>query len=97
MPDLVDEIGWNAGNQAVGPFALALPVNALRHPLWKRSSGWYIWSGEDFPEVFEPQHVVHVVELLPEIEPYLDLPPGWRFLLAPGCEDVWQDDSLFDV
>ncbi len=87
-----DIVGLDAGF-FVGNF----PINGLRHPVGKRSSGWYIWSGEDFPEVFQPQHVLHVVELLPEIKPYLDLPPGWRFLIAPGYEDVWQDDSLFDV
>jgi hypothetical protein len=29
--------------------------------------------------------------------PYLSLPPGWRFLIAPGHEDVWEDQSLFDM
>ena len=24
------------------------------------------------------------------------LPPGWRFLIAPGHEDVWYDGSLLD-
>jgi hypothetical protein len=29
--------------------------------------------------------------------PYLALPPGWRFLLAPGYEDVWYDPTLLDL
>ena len=34
---------------------------------------------------------------LPEVLPYLALPPGWRFLLAPDYQDVWFDESLLDV
>ncbi|WP_459213513.1 immunity protein Imm33 domain-containing protein [Paraburkholderia caribensis] len=26
--------------------------------------------------------------------PYLGLPPGWRFLIAEGYEDVWEDAKL---
>lgn len=74
-----------------------LPINGLRHPCEGGSSGWYIYSGEDFPEVFEPTHVGHVIDLLPEIAAYLELPPGWRFLIAPGYDDVWEDDSLLEI
>jgi hypothetical protein len=27
---------------------------------------------------------------------YFGLEPGWRFLLAPGYEDVWYDATLLD-
>jgi hypothetical protein len=27
----------------------------------------------------------------------LGLPPGWRFLIAPGYLDVWYDASLLDI
>jgi hypothetical protein len=46
---------------------------------------------EDF---FSPQHAQHVFDARPEITEYLGLPPGWGFVIAPGFEDVWQDDSL---
>ena len=44
-----------------------------------------------------PLHVGHLAERLPDVMPYLALPPGWRFLLAPGREDVWYDESLLNV
>ncbi len=29
-----------------------------------------------------------------DVLPYLGLPPGWRFLVAPGYVDVWEDPAL---
>jgi hypothetical protein len=46
------------------------------------------------PDFFAPLHVRHGAEWRHELVQYLALPPGWRFLLAPGHEDVWQDESL---
>ena len=46
------------------------------------------------PGFFIPMHVGHLVEARPEIGPYLGLPMGWRFLVAPGHEDVWFDGSV---
>lgn len=77
-----------------------LPVHGLRHPPENDTSGWFIWAGEhlsDDPDFFESIHVVHLAELRPEVMPYLALPPGWRFLIAPGHEDVWEDPNLRDV
>ncbi|MEV8511516.1 hypothetical protein [Dactylosporangium sp. NPDC051484] len=77
-----------------------LPINGLRHPRTEGLSGWYLWSSETFPEAddaFEAHHVRHLTHQRPEIMAYLALPAGWRFLLAPGYEDVWPDDSLLDV
>ncbi|MER7003812.1 hypothetical protein ABT297_12315 [Dactylosporangium sp. NPDC000555] len=77
-----------------------LPINGLRHPRTEGLSGWYLWSSETFPEAddaFEVHHVRHLTHQCPEIMAYLALPAGWRFLLAPGYEDVWPDDSLLDV
>lgn len=74
-----------------------LPLNALRHKPEGGTCGWYVWGGgsmstdEDF---FSPLHFVHLPELVPQLIPYLGLPPGWRVLLAPGYEDVWADESL---
>ena len=74
-----------------------LPIHGLRHPPEADTSGWFIWAGEelsDHPDFFEPTHVGHLAELIPEVMPYLALPPGWRFLIAPGHEEVWEDPSL---
>ena len=77
-----------------------VPLNGLRHPPDRGTCGWFVWAGETFSEAedfFEPLHVAHVPEWAPAILPYLGLPPGWRFLIAPGYEDVWFDDALLDV
>lgn len=73
------------------------PLNGLRHPAAGDASGWYIWAGEELSgrdDFFVPLHVSHLQDWRPEVLPYLDLPPGWRFLIAPGYEDVWFDESL---
>ena len=75
------------------------PINGLRHPPVGDTSGWYIWAGDelsDEPDFFKPLHIFHVQEWCPEIEKYLALPPGWRFLIADGYEDVWFDETLLD-
>jgi hypothetical protein len=73
------------------------PLNGLRHPPTGDTSGWYIWGGEmlgDSADFFQPLHVSHLPERCPTVLQYLALPPGWRFLLAPGQEDVWFDSTL---
>lgn len=78
----------------------AQPLNGLRHPPTSDTTGWYVWGGEELSsaeDFFQPIHVSHLEELLPAIIPYLGLPPGWRFQIATGHEDVWFDASLLDV
>jgi hypothetical protein len=73
------------------------PINGLRHSPEGDTTGWYIWSGEEFsnePDFFVPLHAVHLNDRCPNILKYLGLGPGWRFLLAPGQEDVWFDSNL---
>jgi hypothetical protein len=75
------------------------PVHGLRHRPEQRTSGWYVWTGElaadgDF---FRPWHASHLLERCPEIRRHLALPPGSRFLIGPGYEDVWFDPSLLDL
>lgn len=75
------------------------PLNGLRHQAEGDTTGWYIWAGEtlsDDPNFFQPVHVSHLGEWCPTAIPYLGLPPGWRFLIAPDHEDVWFDESLLD-
>lgn len=74
-----------------------LPLNGLRHPPVGDTTGWYIWAGEDLsddPDFFLPLHVKHLLSWRPEVMPYLALPPGWRFLITPDFEDVWEDSGL---
>jgi|ERR1044072_2588518 hypothetical protein len=73
------------------------PLNGLRHLPTNDTCGWYIWAGAEIgkeSDFFKPVHVFHLSEDLPEVLKFLSLPPGWRFLLAPGYEDVWYDPSL---
>ncbi len=72
----------------------AMPLNGLRHPAVGDTSGWYIWGGEAFsdaPDFFVPLHIEHLHEWCLQVLPYLALPPGWRFLIAQGHEEVWED------
>jgi len=76
------------------------PINGLRHPVDGDTSGWYIWAGEELSEAFDffaPLHVEHLSDRCPLALPYLALPPGWRFLIAPDYEDVWYDETLLHV
>ena len=75
-----------------------LPVNGLRSPTSDGVTiGWYIWAGGEpssDPNFFVPLHVGHLEDWCPEVIPFLGLPAGTRFLLAPGHEDVWDDPLL---
>ncbi len=74
-----------------------LPIHGLRCLPEKGTTGWYIWAGESISEdidFFVPLHVSHLDERCPDVLPYLELPPGWPFLIAPGHEDVWFDPEI---
>lgn len=76
------------------------PLNGLRHAPANGTCGWYIWGGEeisDDPDFFQPLHVQHLAQRCPEVLRFLGLPPGFRFLIAPGHEDVWEDEGLLGV
>lgn len=75
------------------------PLNGLRHRPETGTSGWYIWGGTELseaPDFFKPLHHHHIDEYCPPALPFLALPPGWRFLLAPGQLDVWFDPALLE-
>lgn len=79
---------------------LQFPINGHRHPPEGDTTGWYIWSGKDFTDdidYFIPIHAAHLHDRCPELVEYLGLAPGWRFLLAPGYEDVWFDANLLNI
>jgi ribosomal protein S18 acetylase RimI-like enzyme len=76
------------------------PLNGLRHPAEAGTCGWYIWGGQTLSqeaEFFQPLCVAHVADRCPRALKYLSLPPGWRFLDAPGFEDVWFDAQLLAI
>ncbi len=77
-----------------------MPINGLRHPTEADTTGWYIWAGEDLPDncdFFKPLHVKHLSDWCPQVQKYLGLPAGWRFLVAGDYEDVWYDESLLNI
>ena len=74
------------------------PLNGLRHSVGG-TSGWFLFGGtemSDEPDFYKPLHAGRLSERCPEVIPYLGLGPGWRFLIAPGHEDVWEDPPLRD-
>ncbi|GLI97042.1 hypothetical protein Sbs19_08600 [Sphingobium sp. BS19] len=76
-----------------------LPLNGVRHPPESGTTGWFIWSGElsDDPDFFKPLHLYHLQQDCPAALPFIALPPGWRFLVAPGHEDIWSDNALLNT
>jgi len=74
-----------------------LPINGLRVRL-DGTCGWFIWGGggeaSTDPDFYQPLHVAHIAEYLPSVEPYLSLPPGYRFQIGGEHEDVWFDPAL---
>lgn len=74
-----------------------LPINGSRCQPAGDTTGWYIWAGGEMsedPDFFVPLHTSHLQEWCPSVLPYLALPPGWRFQIAPGHEDVWFDEEV---
>jgi hypothetical protein len=74
-------------------------VHGLWHPPHSGTSGWYVWTGDlsDAADFFVPIHASHLVERVPAVGKYLLLAPGYRFLIAPGHQDVWMDESLLRI
>jgi len=74
------------------------PINGLRHTPTEETNGWYVWCGTNYSsddDFFSPLHVEHVSAYLPQIEDYLNLPPGYRFMIdKSGLEDTWFDPNL---
>jgi hypothetical protein len=75
------------------------PLQGMRYLPEQGTCGWFLWAGElgEEDDFFQPMHAVHMPEWVPEVVPYLALLPGWRFLIAPGYEDVWFDEVLLDL
>jgi hypothetical protein len=78
-----------------------MPLNGMRYLPPEGSSGWYIWGGETKEETadfFTAIQVQDIDDYIPNIRPFLDLPPGFRFRIDKGGrQKVWFDGSLLDV
>jgi hypothetical protein len=75
-------------------------INGLRHPIQGNSNGWYIWYGEysNSDDFFSPVCIKHLNKYFnKDINEYLDLPIGFRFLIANNYEDVWYDEKLLII
>lgn len=76
------------------------PIHGLRLRPTDTTNGWYIWCGGEMSsadDFFLPLHVEHLKEHFPSVVEYLDLPPGYRFLVdGVDFEDVWFDGSLLE-
>ena len=77
------------------------PINGLRHNPKNGTNGWYIWCGEELlreDDFFSPLHIEHIAEYLPQVQEYLNLPPGYRFLIdGNNYEDVWFEQELLNA
>ena len=78
-----------------------MPLNGLRYPPQEGGSGWYIWGGETMlqtADFFTAIMVGDVGDYIPNVHPFLDLPPGFRFQTdTKGKLKVWFDGGLLDV
>ena len=74
-----------------------LPLNGVRIYPESGCCGWYVWGG---PETavdsgeFSRMHISYVPKYLPEIDRFLALPPGFRFLKAGAHTDVTYDQGV---
>lgn len=76
------------------------PINGLRHPSEKGTTGWFIWTGEysEADNFFHPICAEHLLQKRPDIIKYLGLEIGFRFLVnRNGYEDIWYDDKLKNI
>lgn len=88
-----------ASRELIGNSTWEWPLHGLRHLPEEGTTGWFLWTGElqTDADFFQPWHVAHAIDRCADLEPLLQLPPGSRFVYAPGYTDVWQDDSLLDL
>ncbi len=76
------------------------PINGLRHPSEKGTTGWFIWTGEysEADDFFQPICAEHLLQQRPDIIKYLGLDVGFRFLAdRNGYEDIWFDEKLKNI
>ncbi|MEO1548262.1 MAG: hypothetical protein AAFU74_16075 [Bacteroidota bacterium] len=75
-------------------------IHGLRHQPENGTNGWYIWCGDysESNDFFKPicaEHLSNYIKI--DLTEYLDLPPGYRFLIdGNNYEDVWFDKTLIE-
>ena len=71
-----------------------LPINGLRYPLDEGNNiSWFIYCGDysDADDFFKPIHISHLIEILPEVLPYLALEENFAFVIDKnGYEDIYK-------
>ena len=75
------------------------PIYGVRYPIENGTTGWYIYCGEYSSDdnFYQPVHTIHLNDELPDVLPYLGLPPGWSFIIDDkGYEDVWFDPQFIN-
>ncbi len=76
-------------------------LHGLRHHPVNHTNGWFLWFGEysDKDDFFVPLCIKHLPDYIQQdISEYLELPPGFRFLIdGLNYEDVWYDEQLLQV
>lgn len=76
------------------------PINGLRHPNEKGTTGWFVWTGEysENDDFFKPMCAEHLLQIRPEVIKYLGLDIGFRFMAdRSGYEDIWYEDKLKNI
>ncbi|WP_462251221.1 immunity protein Imm33 domain-containing protein [Ekhidna sp.] len=75
-------------------------IHGLRHIPEKGTNGWYIWCGNysEAENFFSPICIDHLEDYFGnKLTEYLELPPGYRFMIdGDNHEDVWFDKSLIE-
>ena len=77
-----------------------VPVQGIRHPIEKGTAGWYIWCGESSEDDDFSQPIIsqHISEYIPQVIPFLALPPSHGFIIdSKGYEDVWYDENFLNT
>ena len=60
-----------------------MPLNGMRYMSQEGGSGWYIWGGDEVRQTADFFTAIQVRDLgdyVSNLEPFLDLPPGFRFV-----------------
>lgn len=72
------------------------PLYGVRKKNEDGTASWYIWGGpySEAIDSYQPLCVGHLDDLIPNVLPYLALPPGYKFIIdRKGFEDVWREDG----
>lgn len=74
-----------------------MPIVGERIVLEKGENvSWFIHCGEHSAadDFYQPIHWHHLIEMLPEVLPYLGLEQGFRFIIDnESYEDIWKDNE----